>query len=483
MKFKKFFAVLTAMCLLCAALPAFADGAFRYGIHGMTGDFNPFTLASGADGEVVDMTTLRLLKLDGNGQIAPDSPASVTVSQDGDMFRATISLREDICFADGTAADADDLIFALYVLLDSSYSGNASLRDLPIFGLTEYRIGMSQAEYDALAEQAESLYAAGYDAFNPSYWVDALNAGGEAYAESLTLHYCTKYPEVAGRLGGCMPAAGLYLLGYADMNKAGQLEALSGKKWTLAEGDVPGYSDLWSEMKAAFMQNDSDVNGLHVMSDYLSVGDGLFDFVNRAFVEFSVGGEESAFVSGILKGGEYTVDLLLTADPGEALYAALAQVPVVPVAHYGDAAMGEIGFPKGDLSGVWAKAAQPVGAGAYVLDSFENDVAVFTANENFYLGAPKANTVQFVGIADADALTKIVTGELDAVVLLLTEELEQMICSLNVDTKALTGNCVACYDMGEGRMLVTSSVRTAGFAESYASGSSWIGDAHLIEIR
>jgi len=342
---------------------------------------------------------------------------------------------------------------------------------------------MSQAEYDALTAQAESIYAAGYDAANSSYWADALNAGGAAYAESLTLHYANRYPEVVGRLGGCMPAAGLYLLGYADLNKAGQLQASSGKVWTLAEGDVPGYSDLWSEMKAAFMLNDGDVNGLLVMSEYLSVGDGLFDFVNRAYAELNAVGEAAGYVSGILKSGQYTVDLLLTADPGDALYAALAQVPVVPVAYYGDLAMGEIGFPKGDLSGVWAKAAQPVGAGAYALMSHENGVAVFAANENYYLGAPKTAEVQLIETAVTDALMKIVTGELDAATLLMTAELEQMICSLNVDTKALAGNCIACYDVGEGSVLVTSSVRMAGLAGIYDTEGGWIADAHLIEIR
>ena len=65
----------------------------------------------------------------------------VTENEDGTVYY-DITMRDDIKFTDGTTADIDDVIFAMYVYLDPTYDGNSTLFSTAIEGIEEYRSGI-----------------------------------------------------------------------------------------------------------------------------------------------------------------------------------------------------------------------------------------------------------------------------------------------------------------------------------------------------
>ena len=133
--------------------------ALTVGCAEFSGVFSPFFAETTVDRDAVELTQLRLLPNDRSGMVLLQSsngettayngteytyygPADLTIAEqsDGAMWY-DISLRDDLCFSDGTALTVDDLIFSLYVLCDPSYDGSSQLGLLPIQGLSAYQSG------------------------------------------------------------------------------------------------------------------------------------------------------------------------------------------------------------------------------------------------------------------------------------------------------------------------------------------------------
>ena len=66
----------------------------------------------------------------------------VTENADGTVTYA-INMRDDLVFSDGTPITIDDVIFNLYVYMDPTYDGSATLYSMPIAGLDDYRNSMT----------------------------------------------------------------------------------------------------------------------------------------------------------------------------------------------------------------------------------------------------------------------------------------------------------------------------------------------------
>ena len=127
-----------------------------------SGRCDPFDALEDSDRLLMRLTQTPLLCRASDGSFAETAEgvgaAGLRVMSRGDGSTVLrIAMRENVRYADGSYADADDLIFTLYVLLDPDYNGALTLRDSAIAGLKAYRTGTSPAileKYEALYEEA-----------------------------------------------------------------------------------------------------------------------------------------------------------------------------------------------------------------------------------------------------------------------------------------------------------------------------------------
>jgi len=128
-------------------------------------NFNPFTASNAADRQAVSLTQIPLVRNDRSGKLIYQgidgevrpygdenytyysaSNLSVHYDKASDSTTYHISLRDDLVFSDGEKLTSDDVIFTMYVLCDTSYKGNAPIKDMPIKGLLNYRADSTKAE-------------------------------------------------------------------------------------------------------------------------------------------------------------------------------------------------------------------------------------------------------------------------------------------------------------------------------------------------
>lgn len=135
-----------------------SDVPLVIGCDKLSKKFNPFVAQSADDKQAVDITQLYLIGHDRQGQIIYNGidgevktykgrnytyygPADVKVKynkkKDKTIYR--ITLRSDINFSDGEPVTIDDVLFTVYALCDSDYSGNSNLGRQNIKGLLKYQ--------------------------------------------------------------------------------------------------------------------------------------------------------------------------------------------------------------------------------------------------------------------------------------------------------------------------------------------------------
>lgn len=180
-----------------------SDGTLVLADTGFEGKFSPFFAASSADQHVIDLTNIALLGADRKGEMIlkgiegetreyngtdytyyGPADCEVTENADGTVTYA-INMRDDLVFADGTPITIDDVIFNLYVYMDPTYDGSATLYSMPIAGLDDYRSSMTTLS-KLIAEAGEdntdnSLFTAEQQ---KAFW-DAVNEGGVAFAQEI----------------------------------------------------------------------------------------------------------------------------------------------------------------------------------------------------------------------------------------------------------------------------------------------------------
>ena len=127
--------------------------------------FNPFMAETEADRQAVDLTQIRLVSNDRAGKIvyhgidgelrkyhgeeytyygASDLSIQYDEKKDSTLYR--IKLREDLSFSDGQRLTIDDVLFSFYVLCDNSYTGEQTIKNMPIKGLLNYQANSTRAE-------------------------------------------------------------------------------------------------------------------------------------------------------------------------------------------------------------------------------------------------------------------------------------------------------------------------------------------------
>lgn len=119
--------------------------------------FNPFFALHDNDVMVADLTSVKLLAFDRNGELVENAIEGKTDYYNGKEYKYNgisnveietqtsgesilkIKLREDVRFSNGEILDIDDVIFSMYVLSDNKYRGPSQFATLPICGMNEYR--------------------------------------------------------------------------------------------------------------------------------------------------------------------------------------------------------------------------------------------------------------------------------------------------------------------------------------------------------
>ena len=374
---------------------------------GLEGKFSPFFYLSANDATVVESFTLYTMVtdrvanpvlngIDGetrsyNGTdytYTYTSDIVVTENKDGTVYY-DLTMRDDIVFSDGTPADIDDVIFGLYVYLDPTYDGNATMYSLPIEGLAEYRAGMDT--------KLNLMVAAGKDNTDFTYWTEDEQTAFWADLEQAGVAFVTEIKD--------------YLVA-AGYNAATDDVSVWAANWGFDAPEGASELDLFYIMCEAYGWNLMDLSSTE------TAGSSLFDLMEN-YDAYSVGvetGESADYISGIQRTGDYSLRIVATELDATMIYQ--MQLPIAPLHHYGDESQYDydahkFGFPKGDLSIVKAKTTQPLGAGPYIYKDYSNGVVYMDANPTYFKGEPKIAHLNYLESAEDDKINGIVAGTLD----------------------------------------------------------------------
>ena len=381
-----------------------SDGTLVLSDTGFEGKFNPFFAASTADQHVIDLTFGALLGADRKGEMILNGiegetreyngtdytyrgPADCVVTENADgTVDYDITMRDDITFSDGTPMTIDDVIFSLYVYLDPTYDGSATIYSTPIVGLEEYRNSMSTlSKLIAEAGEDNTDYTNFTEEQQKAFW-DAVNDGGVKFAQEIV-----DYMLDNGATDVTSAAAGW---GF-------QLDdGATAKDFFLAIGE--NYDWSFSAMEAESAGSAlSDLIPADVYA-YATTGVSVGDAVNN--------------VAGIVKTGDYSMTLTTSELSTTMIYQ--LQMPVAPLSYYGDPSLydydnNSFGFVKGDLSGVRAKTGAPMGSGMYTFNKYSDGVVYLDANPTYFDGAPKIAHVNMKETQEADKVTGVQAGTID----------------------------------------------------------------------
>ena len=375
--------------------------------QGLEGKFSPFFALSANDVTIDEMIRVYTLEVDRVGNpilkgiegetrsyngtdytYYTASDIEITENDDGTVYY-DMTIRDDIQFTDGTMADIDDVIFTMYVYLDPTYDGNATLYSTSIEGIDAYRNGMEPLYSLLIKAGEENTDFANWDeATQKAFWETDFPAAQEGFAQAI-LDYC-----IAN--------------GYAA--EGDPVEAIT-PNWGFETAEGATVQDFFDVMLEAYEGDYSALSDAE-QADGVTIW-GLLDPAYHVGVET---GESAPNVSGIQRTGDYSMRIVSTKVDATLIYQ--LQVPIAPMHYYGDESLydyenNSFGFPKGDLSGVKEKTGKSLGAGPYILKDYSNGVVYMDANPNYFKGAPKIAHLNFMEAAEADKVTGITAGTMD----------------------------------------------------------------------
>ncbi len=375
--------------------------------QGLEGKFSPFFAVAANDVTIDEMVRVYTLEVDRVGNpilkgiegetrsyngtdytYYTASDIEITENDDGTVYY-DMTIRDDIQFTDGHVADIDDVIFSMYVLLDPTYDGNATLYSTPIEGLDAYRNGMEPL-YSLLIKAGEDNtdFTNWDEATQKAFWETDFPAAQEGFAQAI-LDYC-----IANGLAA----------------EGDPVEAIT-PNWGFETAEGATVQDFFNVMLEKY---EGDYNALSdaEQADGVTIW-GLLDPAYHVGVET---GDSAQNISGIQRTGDYSMRVVATNVDATMIYQ--LQVPIAPMHYYGDESLydyenNSFGFPKGDLSGVKEKTGKSLGAGPYIMKDYSNGVVYMDANPNYFKGAPKIAHLNFMEAAEADKVTGITAGTMD----------------------------------------------------------------------
>lgn len=375
--------------------------------QGLEGKFSPFFALAANDVTIDEMVRVYTLEVDRVGNpilkgiegetrsyngtdytYYTASDIEITENDDGTVYY-DMTIRDDIQFTDGHVADIDDVIFSMYVFLDPTYDGNATLYSTPIEGLDAYRNGMEPL-YSLLIKAGEDNtdFTNWDEATQKAFWETDFPAAQEGFAQAI-LDYC-----IANGLAA----------------EGDPVEAIT-PNWGFETAEGATVQDFFNVMLEKY---EGDYNALSdaEQADGVTIW-GLLDPAYHVGVET---GDSAQNISGIQRTGDYSMRVVATNVDASMIYQ--LQVPIAPMHYYGDESLydyenNSFGFPKGDLSGVKEKTGKSLGAGPYIMKDYSNGVVYMDANPNYFKGAPKIAHLNFMEATEADKVTGITAGTMD----------------------------------------------------------------------
>lgn len=415
-----------------------SDGTLVLADTGFEGKFSPFFAASSADQHVIDLTNIALLGADRKGEMIlkgiegetreyngtdytyyGPADCEVTENADGTVTYA-INMRDDLVFADGTPITIDDVIFNLYVYMDPTYDGPATLYSMPIAGLDDYRSSMTTLS-KLIAEAGEdntdnSLFTAEQQ---KAFW-DAVNEGGTAFAQEI-VDYCVSAGYAADSNDVATAASALGFDGLAADATA--------KDFFLAIAEK--YDWNFASMEAE------------------TAGSALSDLIPADVYAYSTTGVATGAdvdtVSGIVKTGDYSMTITTTELSNSMIYQ--LQLPIASLDYYGDRSLYDYdnhsyGFKKGDLSKVRSVTSAPMGAGVYTFNKYSDGVIYLDANPNYYEGEALIKHVNMKETQEADKITGVQAGTIDISDPSYSLEVANQIATINGGDSDLDGSVI-----------------------------------------
>lgn len=410
-----------------------SDGTLVLADTGFEGKFSPFFAASSADQHVIDLTNIALLGADRKGEMIlkgiegetreyngtdytyyGPADCEVTENADGTVTYA-INMRDDLVFADGTPITIDDVIFNLYVYMDPTYDGSATLYSMPIAGLDDYRSSMTTLS-KLIAEAGEdntdnSLFTAEQQ---KAFW-DAVNEGGAAFAQEI--------------VDSCVADEGDVAAAASAWGFDGLAADATAKDFFLAIAEK--YDWNFASMEAE------------------TAGSALSDLIPADVYAYSTTGVATGAdvdtVSGIVKTGDYSMTITTTELSNSMIYQ--LQLPIASLDYYGDRSLYDYdnhsyGFKKGDLSKVRSVTSTPLGAGAYTFNKYSDGVIYLDANPSYYQGEPAAKHVNMKETQEADKITGVQAGTIDISDPSYSLEAANQIATINGGNSDLDGSVI-----------------------------------------
>ncbi len=405
----------------------FPENAMVIACEPFSGICDPFDDAEGSDLLLLRLTQTPLLCRRADGSFSETAEgtgaAGLRIVSRGDGSAALrIAMRENVRFADGSYADADDLIFTLYVLLDPDYTGQLDLRDCAIPGLKAYRTGADPARL----EEFEALYAEAAAGEGPmavltklclrEAWGVSIRTLTERCRSALAGHAGEALglsPEEAAQQPGALRAFVLWRAGLAEPADArGKMRDALGNQWDPAKGVLPEEDYLIDLFTQIYGSTEACDEALGLETARLA---------EESFLRRCAGADSAnvppARVSGIRRVDDYTVDIRLDSC-SQADLEKLGKLWLLPMRAYGDADLfrpeeGSYGFPYGDLSALRKRIGEPApGAGAFRIAEGEEDFHL-EANLFYFGGSPKVQEIWFETAPREELLQLVSEGSAD----------------------------------------------------------------------
>ena len=403
------------------------------GYDNFSSKFSPFFATTGYDMDVVDITSIGLLTLDREGNVVLQgskgatipyngkdytyygiSDVEITQNADGTVYYDFI-LRDDIKFSDGEKLTIDDVIFSMYVFSDPTYDGSSTFYAQPIVGMEEYRSGMEAVSNLIIAAGKDNTdFTYFTEDQQKSFW-DAVDKAGVDFAQDIVDYCVAEYSDYLEAVANSEVALGMYVWGFGTPSEDGT--KITGNSGTEYDTATVTTADYWNEINLEY------AGDIKAASDTETATNDLFNYIwlqlGDEASEYQKGvntGESAPNIAGIEKTGDNSLRITMSKYDATAIYN--IGVTVAPLHYYGsedayDYDNNKYGFTKGDLSAVKSKTTQPLGAGPYVFQSYQNGVITFTANEGYFKGEPKIKTLLFKETSDADKLAGVKSGAFD----------------------------------------------------------------------
>ena len=460
--------------------------------------FSPFFATTAYDQDAQTLTQISMLTSDRAGAVLLNGIEGDTVNYNGTDYTYygaancvitqnddgsvdyDLTMRDDITFSDGTPVTIDDAIFSLYVYLDPSYDGAATMYALPIEGINEYRSGMStiwSLIFDDLAAGNDTSASEYYTAEDAAAFEAAFTEAGTKFAQEIVDYVCGNYMDYApSMLGheadevtaneGLQTALGMALWGFGEVADD-VLTDTNGDTYDFASGVYPTAEDYWNNIFAAYGY---DMDGLNGESAGTELGSFIADTLLETAPALAASvqtGNSADHITGIQKTGDYSMRIHMTEYDATAIYNMTFQIS--PLHYYGDVSLydydnNQFGFPKGDLSGVKSKTTQPLGAGPYKFIEYKDGIIYYEANETYFLGAPKTKYLRLKETNEADKVTGVYSGSLDISDPTMSQTTVATLKGQNSNGE-MTGDAVTTYlidNLGYGYIGIQANVVSVG---------------------